>query len=343
MTSFLRRLFRPRPAEGPLLAPAPQSRPVPGPMPPPVPSAGPAPVVRKVLSVVHNPVVDREGRTLSQAMGWYDPEDLARQYAADVLAASHGYLDYRVVAREVRDGFPPLVDGFRYEVDTFLRCWRERKGFHQPEGADYSALLGEFDVLERVNAGEVDEVWLFGFPYAGYWESHMVGPGAFWCNSPPLERPNPVAGPRCRRRFVVMGFNYEREVGCMLENLGHRAESIVSHVYRGRAGEANLWERFSRYDQVAAGKAAVGNMHFAPNSTRDYDWGSPRRVPSECDDWLRFPRLTGTQRLVDCHDWGEGDMRLHHLWWFERLPHVTGETDGVANNWWTYVADPETV
>lgn len=343
--SFFRRLFGGSAPAAP--GPAPDApagaAPVPGAAPAGPPPPAVEPVVRNVLVVIHNPVVDAAGRTLSQAMGWYDPDELAGEYIADVRAASHGYLQYRVVGREVRDGFPVKADGFRYDAAGFLRCWREGRGFHEPDAADYNALLREFDVLRRVNAGEVDELWLFAGPYAGYFESHMVGPGAFWCNSPPLDRPARDAGPACRRRFVVMGFNYEREVGCMLENLGHRAESIMSRVYEGRGGASDLWQRFTRYDQVAPGRAAVGNMHFAPNSVRDYDWGNPRPVTSECDDWLTFPHLSGARRRVDCHDWGDGDMRRHHLWWFERLPHAGGETEGIANNWWRYVADPDTV
>src|SRR5262249_3410336 len=99
-------------------------------------------------------------------------------------------------------------------------------------------------------------------------------------------------------------------------------------------------ERFTRYDAVAPGRAAVGNMHFAPNSVRDYDWGNTRRVSSECDDWLAFPRLTGARRQVDCHDWGDGDMRAHHLWWFERLPHAPGTTAGIPKEGRRYAAAP---
>jgi hypothetical protein len=338
--SFFRRLFRPAaPPES--QAPPPPARPVAAPA-VSSPAAAVA-AVRRVMMVTHDPVVDGEGTTLSKSMGWYDPQELARQYIADVAQASHGLLQYRIAVREVRDGFPALVDGFRYDPQGFLRCWRQRRGFHTPEGADYPALLREFGVLERVNAGEIDELWLFGGPYAGYYESLMVGPGSFWCNSPPLDRLSSAVGPACRRRFVVMGFNYEREVGCMLENLGHRAESIMARVFEGRSGEANLWEHFTRYDQVAPGRASVGNVHFAPNSTSDYDWGNPRPVLSDCDDWLAFPNLTGERRRVDCRQWGDGDMRLHHLWWFERLPHVGGETAGIAHNWWRYITDPDTV
>jgi hypothetical protein len=147
----------------------------------------------------------------------------------------------------------------------------------------------------------------------------------------------------CRRRFVVMGFNYEREVGCMLENVGHRVESIMAHVYRDHPAGQNAWERFTRYDLTHPGQASCGNVHFAPNGVRDYDWGNPRPVISDCDDWLAYPHLTGARRRVTCREWGNGDMRLHHLWWLERIPHADGETGGVANNWWRYIANPNTV
>jgi hypothetical protein len=55
-------------------------------------------------------------------------------------------------------------------------------------------------------------------------------------------------------------------------------------------------------------------MHFAPNSARDYDWGNRRPVLSRADGWLDFPNLTGRARTMTCADWGNGDMRLHHLW-----------------------------
>jgi hypothetical protein len=39
-----------------------------------------------------------------------------------------------------------------------------------------------------------------------------------------------------------MGFSYERGVGEMLENMGHRAESIMEKTFDGLTGEDNLWE-----------------------------------------------------------------------------------------------------
>ena len=87
---------------------------------------------------------------------------------------------------------------------------------------------------------------------------------------------------------MIMGFNYERDVGCMLENFGHRTESIMSAVYRNHQGERNMWD-FCRYDRITPGRASCGNVHFAPSSTSDYDWGNPRVVQSDCDDRYSYP------------------------------------------------------
>ena len=186
------------------------------------------------------------------------------------------------------------------------------------------------------NSGKIDEVWLFGFPYAGYYESIMAGPGAIWCNAPPLPA---GPGPQATRRFVIMGFNYERGVGEMLEDLGHRAESTLGHVFADVRGDANLWERFTRYDQTSPERAECGTVHFAPNSVRDYDWGNSRAVPSRCDDWYHYPDFSGTVRPVNSAEWGGGDIRQHHLWWLRHFPHLAGSTAGRLNNWWHYIID----
>jgi hypothetical protein len=131
----------------------------------------------------------------------------------------------------------------------------------------------------------------------------------------------------------------------MLENFGHRVESILTKVY-GRWNhkvpleQMNTWERFTLYDKVAPGNAACGNVHFAPNSERDYDWGNKRFVWSTCDDWLNYPALTGKKRLVNCDEWGGGDIRAHHKWWLSHLPKAKGiAPDGKLANWWKYVVD----
>ena len=296
--------------------------------------------VVKTLVIVYDPIVDPvTGRTLSEYLRWNRVDELARGYMSDVLEVSGGLARYQVVQRIDVDGTPVKVDGYQYDPATYLNVMRGATPPHSPPEVDYYAIINRFELLQRVASNEIDEVWVFSFPHAGFYESIMGGPGAFWCNAPPLKNTE-ASG----RRFVIMGFSYERGVGEMLEDLGHRAESIMEKTFERHTGEQNLWRRFIRYQQVAPGRAGVGNIHFAPNSQRDYDWNNPTPVPSECDDWLyNFPNFKGVVRAVTASDWGNGDIREHHKWWFRHLPKVSGHSYGIANNWWQYIMDPNLV
>ena len=56
----------------------------------------------------------------------------------------------------------------------------------------------------------------------------MGGPDAFWCNAPPLKNTEAA-----RRRFVIMGFSYERGVGETLSSGTGACGAAVAHVLRG--------------------------------------------------------------------------------------------------------------
>jgi hypothetical protein len=194
-----------------------------------------------------------------------------------------------------------------------------------------------------------------GFPYAGLYESAMGGAGAFWCNAPPLLKTE-----SCPRRFVVMGFSYEREIGEMLHSYNHRCESILAKVFNCQDFLAwtykpnrtpatikpdqplNLFQRFILFDQIAPGRAAIGTVHFAPNGVKDYDLGNPNPVKSECYDWLNFPNFKGDIRMVTAKDWG-GDEEGYQQWWLNHMPKIAGRKNGIHNNWWQYVANPNNV
>ena len=296
--------------------------------------------VVKTLVIVYDPVMDPvSGKRLSQFMNWNRVEDLAKGFMTDILQTSAGLARYQIMQRLDVDGFPAKVDGYHYDAQTYLNVVRGLSRPHMPQEADYHAIINRFDILPLVARNEIDEVWIFNFPHAGFYESIMGGPGAFWCNAPPLKNTDAA-----KRRFVIMGFSYERGVGEMLENMGHRAESILEKTFNGLTGSDNLWKRFTRYERTAPGKAAVGNIHFAPNSERDYDWGNTGSVLSECDDWLKnFPNFKGEVRTVTAAEWGNGDTREHHKWWFRHIPKVAGRRNGIRHNWWQYIMDPNEV
>ncbi|MCX6057308.1 MAG: hypothetical protein NTW69_04040 [Chloroflexi bacterium] len=291
----------------------------------------------KVLLIVYDPLMT-SGVTLSQQQTWYRTADLITSFMLDLMQISAGMVRYEIVQRVDLDEFPAKTDGFRYTPQTYINVLRGTVPLHMPQEVNYHAIISKFNILQRVARNEIDEVWLFGFPHAGFYESIMGGPGAFWCNAPPLKNTD-----ASKRRFVIMGFSFERFVGEMLEAYGHRAESIMEKTFNKLSGDANLWKRFTQYEKIAPGKAACGNIHFAPNSQQDYDWNNPGMVRSECYDWqLNFPNFKGDVRVVGPSEWG-GEIREHHKWWLNHFPRVAGRKNGIHNNWWQYVAAPHNV
>ena len=307
----------------------------------PPPSTVLAPMQPRVLLIVYNPVVDESSdKRLIEEMGWNDPEKLAQGYIDDLRECSGGLVNYTIIDRITANEIPVKVDEFQYTPQTYLNVCRTGQGGHDPDNVDYPSILAKFDLIQRITNNEIDEVWMFGAPYFGFWESTMAGRNSFFLNSEPVKDTD-----TCPRRFVLMGFNYERGIGEMLEDFGHRTESTMTQVFRYKTGAANLFERYTLYDQVAAGRANIGSVHFAPNSVRDYDWGNMTPVQSCADDWAQFPALPNppNYRMMDARDWGKGDIRGHHKWWLAHLPQAAGATDGVSNNWWWYVVDPNNV
>lgn len=311
----------------------------------------------RVLLIVLNPVMDLStGKKLDATMGWARPDDLVGRFIADVLQASGGLVRYQIAQRVEVDEFPALGDGFRYTPQTYLAAMHPGGAPHIPPGIDYGAIFKRFEVLSRIANREFDEVWVMGFPYAGLFESVVAGAGGFWCNAPPLAN---TSG--CKRRFVTMGFSYERDVGEMLHSYNHRCEAILAKVFNSleflawaykpnrvpvtisAARPLNLFERFILFDQIAPGRAAIGSVHYAPNGARDYDLGNPRPVASECYDWLQFPEFQGDVRMVSASEWGGGGERAYQRWWLAHLPKTAGRKNGIHNNWWQYIANLDNV
>jgi hypothetical protein len=311
----------------------------------------------RVLLIILNPSAGAASASrLSNEMGWGRPDDLVRRFIAEVLQASGGLVRYQVAERVELDAFPTLADGFQYDAASYRAVIAGTAPAHMPSGIDYVALLERFNVLRRIEARQLDEVWVMGFPHAGLYESVMAGNGAFWCNAPPL-----LQTAKSRRRFVIMGFSFERDIGEMLHSYNHRAEAILARLFNSlgflawayktnrvpatvRADQKlNLFERFILFDAIAPGKAGIGTVHYAPNAARDYDLGSPRLVASACYDWLHFPDFQGDVRMISATDWGGGSEHAYQSWWMRHLPKTAGRTNGVHNNWWQYIANLDNV
>ena len=314
-------------------------------------SEGNEPVTIRALVVNFDPRCPAYGNLRThEVFGWYNPPAQIQAYIRDLREASGGWCNYVVVDWIDADYHPYFEDGFTYDPDEYVFRWNNRDTVPlHPGTMDYIRLVTDRSyphnqprtIAERVASGEVDEVFLFGAPagMAG-WEAAMAGPSPFFVNGGTYHVPS------ARRNFVLMGFNYERDVDCMLEDFLHRTECVLSRVYSPPQWwfptwpVTNDWDRFRMFDLIRPGEAAVGICHYAPNSLSDYDWGNPAFVWSMCDDWrLNWPGLVGaaSRRLVNHREWGSGDPRLHHLWWLEHLPRAPGVSpEGRQNNWWKY-------
>ncbi len=159
---------------------------------------------------------------------WNDTDSLVQGYISAMRQASRNTLIFQVVDKVASRSYPVLLDGRQYNDITWTgalgndqQAYRDANGHYVM--ADYQRIMQDFNILSRVQSKAIDEVWMFGGPYFGFYESRMVGKGAFWCNAPAIAQNT--------SRFVMMGFNYERDVREMVHDFGHRAESILAQQF----------------------------------------------------------------------------------------------------------------
>ena len=290
---------------------------------------------------------------------WNDPAVLAKQFAAAMEEVSYGSVSYTIAKTIVVNELPMDKDGKQYTPSEYynlmVKACNEKHGRYWEYSGwrdsgfnfDYDKYFQKYDVYNKVNDGTYDEVWIFAGPCSGttLYESMMTGKDAFWLNGAEMVK----AG---QRNFATYGFNYERDLDCMLEDAGHRFERTMDQVYFGKGyhpitesnyagktyAQLNDWEKFYANDVLTGGKiiAGVGNVHCGPNARYDYDWNNPTQTKSYCEDWLNYPNLKGTTTMVNGSAWGD-TQEGHHRWWFKHIPHADGKnSQGIYNNWWYY-------
>ncbi len=189
----------------------------------------PMPNLRQKLKKVMSPkvlVIDFRPAAIPPA--WNKTDYLIQNYIETMRQVSNNTLAFQMVKKITVPGYPVLADGRQYNDTTWSQAMTNDKlALRDSHGnymmADYQRIIRDFNILAQVKAMEIDEVWMFGGPYFGFYESRMVGRGAFWCNAPAIEQ--------IGRRFVMMGYNYQRDVKEMVHDFGHRAESIICKQY----------------------------------------------------------------------------------------------------------------
>ena len=311
---------------------------------PSVSAAGIEILTKKVYVVVYDPLLSN-GQYLSDYLHWNEHATLTQGTVDFFAQASHGGMNYQVVQTTVlTDGWPEKVDGFRYTEQEYLAAISGQGSWHSPDGVNYNKIVNDsrLDVCGKANRGEIDEVWIYNGPGFGFYESTLVGLGAYFYNSPP------VSGPySCNRLIPIMGPSPERGLDCATENFGHRTESTMTKVYgswqQNRTSES--WERFALVKALSPNYAysGCGNVHYPPNGVSDYNYGNPSTVNTNCDDFVNYPNLSEPSTVwhpVTCSTWS-CDHLQYFGYWFGHLPYNAGcGPDHVANDWWQYFANP---
>jgi len=302
-----------------------------------------APITRKYMTLIYNPIIESQGGArLITLEGWNNPDTMAAQFVADMAQASNGLANYVAGPRVELDAFPVAEDGFQYTDATYLTCLDasrqnpfDKTKCHKPDQAngfgyaiDYPAMLNSQNVCARFNAGEFDELWMFGAPFMGFWEANQAGSQAVNTNGPI------VVGSTCQGRLNIFGFAYHAGETNMLHDYGHRIDGVLKSLL---PNGGPVFDEFLRDDLHNPGQAGCGITHYTPTSTFEYEYNNTRSVTSSCADWLNYPNRTGATTTINCSAWG-CDERGYHIWRAQHLPHVAGvAADGSSNNWWSYI------
>jgi hypothetical protein len=239
-----------------------------------------APVhTRNATVVIYDPLITKSDGTkvtLSTYQNWDDPTQLVDRFKRSIQSMTNGRVKYNVVKTKIINDFPVKADGFKYTQASYLACMADSSQCHAADEANVLATLSTEGVCTDVNSGTTDELWLFGGPYFGYYESQLTGPKAFWYNSPAL------MGSTCTKLLPIMGFNYERSLPEMVHDMLHRTESTMARVY-------GSWEEnrvATNWDKFALAKAQSPSFNYSGSvrcrvSTADFSAApvSPGRRP----------------------------------------------------------------
>ena len=302
------------------------------------------PMTRKVYVIVYDPLLS-SGQKLSQHLGWNSHATITQQTVDFFKQATNNKMNYQVVQTTVvTSGWPELVDGFKYTEQQYLAVLNGQQPHHEPTGVDYNKIVNsaQFDICGKANRGEIDEVWIYNGPWFGFYESTLVGPGAYYFNSPPVGGTH-----NCNRLIPIMGPSPERSVDEAVHNFTHRTESTMSRVYGSwqQNNTSHSWNKFAlvKAQSPSYSYGGCGSSHYPHNGTSDYDYDNPSSVLSNCNDFLNYPNLSNPLQVaqsVNCSAWGCNQLG-YFRYWFGHVPSFAGcAPDNTANDWWKYLASP---
>ena len=300
------------------------------------------------MLLIFDPILaSKNGQKLTEYKRWHNPFVLANEAISWLKSVTGNRVNYSVVStieENSEAAFLKKVDGFKYTEQSYLDVVDSGFSPHRPDIADYYEIINNYQICERLNNGEIDELWMFGGPWFGFYESRLAGPDSFNYNSPPL------TGTSCKKTLPIMGYSYERGMKEIIHDFGHRTEATMSKVYGSWQQNRTLhnWDKFGlvAVQSPSFGYSGCGTTHYTPTSQGAYIYDDRSLTSSFCDEFSNYPNMSEPENVlkeVTCETWGCNELGYYE-WWFGHLPGFKGiGTDGKLNDWWVYLVDPSSV
>lgn len=305
----------------------------------------------KVAVVTHNPWMTNvaeiaRGRRMNAIFSWPTGYNMAKDQASWWFEASHGMVKVTFVTNVVLDTWPRYVSGDRFTPQSYYDA--RKKGIKPSWNTSFTFDYMYFYtnecpwIVEYINKGIIDQVWLYSHPDGGCYESRLNGWGADYCNS------NGLGTLDSEKVFMMCTPSMER-TDTPMENFGHAAESMLHTRWDCSYINYHPWRDYSKKNDfvlfnmnyaIDTNNIQVGTVHYAPNSTNDYLWGMKNYVDCYADNWYNYPDLSGPARSMNCSEWGGGVNHKHKIWWFKHFPQKVGLHRGQMMNWLCVYLNP---
>ncbi|MBQ6396304.1 hypothetical protein IJH89_01815, partial [Candidatus Saccharibacteria bacterium] len=346
----------------------------------------------KVLVIEINPhltTIDGNPKALDKTHYAGVERDAIDDKKDDLEVGSRGYYSVNIVKWEYLDEFPTcttpltLTNGetaYKLDEKTYLTSlgyyddgefsWWEAfvdpyrvKNYINLEwnySFDYGYLIDKFDLINRRNRGEFDQVWIDGIDPLLAYESIMVGRNSYYINGVEMHMD-------CDEFPIVTTTPSRRDSNIHAQ--GHMYEWILRNVY-GQSYDPyepnttsvstieeymrlNDWERFSLNNLANSGTLnGVGNVHLPWNATDGYDYSNSTPVNTLQTNWLNVDLDNlGTSITSSASEiWLDATInanipsdqqhpdRLWQRYWLYSMPNKTGYTkQGYLKNWFKYL------
>ena len=273
----------------------------------------------KILRIIIDPTLN--GKSLSSLYS-KDVIELHDDVLAEWSCISGEPME--VVKTEYSTELPIKEDGYQYTTKEYFNVIQRIAPAHSPDILSYDNLIKKFDLINRKNNGEFDEVHFYGGPYMGFYESRMIGRNSIWCNAPAYNA-------ECDG-FIIMGFNFERGISEAIEAFGHRTESTLRYCYK------NFFADFTK---------CVGTIHTPHNAINDYDWGNSDIVECYADKYPDvYSQSKGCSALLSTFfktksiykpaprnaDYWNNNSLDYFRYWYSHIPKLMWDVILYANN-----------